>query len=65
MPDPSYPGLDDSWFDRGRPPPLTRAAVMAELARRTSPVEDTRDVMNVDPADPDVEVDFADSFFDR
>lgn len=61
MPDPSYPGLDDSWFDRGRPPPLTRAAVMAELARRKQPTE----VIEVDPEDPDVEVDFADSFFDR
>jgi len=60
MPDPSYPGLDDSWFDRRRPPPLTRAAVMTELARRAADP-----LIDVDPNDPDVEVEFTESFFDR
>lgn len=60
MSEPSYPGLDDSWFDRGRPPPLTRAAVMAELARRQR-----EEVIEVDPDDPDVELEFTESFFDR
>lgn len=72
----SYPGLDDSWFTGGttESPPrraLTRAEVMAELARRQKadqrPDEDDfeLDIEEIDRRPKSLPPELDDSWFDR